>query len=160
MNENDRILLNSLKSAPEIISNYISAIPEKERNHRRRDDFWTIREHLIHLIEAQNILYERILRFKNEPDPVIKPYFPENDEINVDLNHSIHDLLDKFRAIRKKQADLLESLDESDFEKKGVHDEYFKYDLGIIMNHILFHDYWHMYRIEELWLTKDNYLSF
>ena len=34
-----------------------------------------------------------------------------------------------------------------------------KYNFEIVLNHILFHDYWHMYRIEELWLTKDEYLS-
>jgi len=31
--------------------------------------------------------------------------------------------------------------------------------LGGLERHILMHDHWHMYRMEELWLTRDAYLQ-
>jgi hypothetical protein len=105
------------------------------------------------------MLYERILKFKNEDYPVIKPYFPENEGVEEENISSIESLIENFKSVRKNQIDILENLDAKDFNKSAVHDEYKKYNLEILMNHMLFHDYWHMYRIEELLLTKDEYLT-
>ena len=55
--------------------------------------------------------------------------------------------------------ELLSQLDDLDLVKEAKHDEYKKYNIEIKLNHMLFHDYWHIYRIEELWLTKDEYLT-
>ncbi|OHD12660.1 MAG: hypothetical protein A2086_09355 [Spirochaetes bacterium GWD1_27_9] len=159
MKQNITILIQSLKDSPKIISNYISMISEKDLNEKRKDNFWTIKEHLIHLDYVQDILFQRILKFKNEDNPKIVPYFPENDKIENNKFNSINEILNSYANKRKKQIDLINELKESDFNKEAFHDEFKKYNLEIILNHILYHDYWHMYRIEELWLTKDNYLS-
>jgi hypothetical protein len=53
----------------------------------------------------------------------------------------------------------LEAADGSTWQKTGIHPEYELYSLSILGRHILMHDFWHMYRIEELWLTRDAYLT-
>jgi uncharacterized damage-inducible protein DinB len=159
MKEKYKNLLQSLKSSPFIISDYLLPVPDEQMDEKRRQNFWTIRKHLAHLVQTQDLIYKRILRFKNEEEPEIKPYFPEKDEIAEENNVSTSELIDKLKTLRNRQIELLESLSEKDFQKKGIHGEYKKYDLEIIMNHILFHDYWHMYRIEELLLTKDEFLT-
>jgi uncharacterized damage-inducible protein DinB len=151
-------LIRSLKDAPKIISDYISMIPEKELNIKRGGDFWSIKEHLVHLDFVQDLLFERILKFNNEENPKIIPYFPKDEKNLLDIFNSIDEILNSYKNKRDKQIELIDQLKETDFEKEGTHDEYKKYNLEIILNHILFHDYWHMYRIEELWLTKDKYL--
>ena len=158
MIEKYKNLISSLKQSPLIIGDYLLTVSVEQANEIRRVNFWTICKHLSHLVQTQKLLYERILKFKNEDNPVIKPYFPDKDEIEKN-DLGVPELIEKFKAIRNDQIELLESLSEKDFRKKAVHEEYKKYDLEIIMNHILFHDYWHMYRIEELLLTKDEYLS-
>jgi hypothetical protein len=45
------------------------------------------------------------------------------------------------------------------WEKPGVHPEYDQYSLEILLRHILTHDGWHMYRMEEIWLAKDESLT-
>ena len=47
----------------------------------------------------------------------------------------------------------------ADWEKTATHPEYEQYSLIILARHILMHDHWHMYRMEELWLTRDEYLT-
>jgi|WetSurMetagenome_2_1015567.scaffolds.fasta_scaffold131410_2 uncharacterized damage-inducible protein DinB len=158
MKQKHLILVQTLKNSPDIIGNYISSIPEDGMNQKRKENFWTIRQHLIHLLQTQKLLYGRILKIKEEDNPVIKPYFPEKDEI-IDDNTDIAGLMDKFRTLRDRQLELVEGMNEKDFEKEAVHGEYKKYNLEIILNHMIFHDYWHMYRIEELWLTKDEFLT-
>lgn len=84
MKQNITILIQSLKDSPKIISNYISMISEKDLNEKRKDNFWTIKEHLIHLDYVQDILFQRILKFKNEDNPIKKIH-----EINKNNNYSI-----------------------------------------------------------------------
>ncbi len=55
--------------------------------------------------------------------------------------------------------ELLSKLDKSVWEKTATHPEYEHYSLYILARHILIHDHWHMYRMEELWLTRDDYLT-
>ena len=156
MKKSIEYLINTLKDLPEIISNYILAIPEEDLDKRRGKDFWTVREHVIHLEYVQDVILKRILIFKNEAHPVVKPYFPENDKIDGNDFNTIEEVLESYKEKREKQ---LEIVKESDLLKEGKHDEYKKYNMEIILNHVLFHDYWHMYRIEELWLTRDEYLK-
>lgn len=159
MNKKLTVLIQTLKNTPKIISNYISLIPEKDLDIKRGDDFWTIKEHLVHLDFVQDILFDRILKFKNEEKPVIIPYFPENEKTQKNEFNSVKDILNSYQSKRNKQIELIQKFKDSDFIKSGTHDEYKKYNLEIILNHILFHDFWHVYRIEELWLTKDKYLT-
>lgn len=159
MIEKFNILIQMLKNTPKVISDYILIIPENDLNIKRGENFWTIKEHLIHLDYVQDILFDRLLKFKNEEKPKITPYFPENDKIEKNKFNTINDVLNSYKSKRNKQIELINELKNSDIKKEANHDEYKKYNLEIILNHILFHDYWHMYRIEELWLTKDEYLS-
>jgi uncharacterized damage-inducible protein DinB len=157
MNDKIKNLYQTLKLSIDIISGYIKSIPEELIDKRRKEDFWTVKQHVMHLLNTQSLLFDRLNKFKNDDYPVIVPYFPENDAIK-ETDLSINDLLDQFIVIRNKQLELIDSFTERDLKKEGSHDEYLKYNIEILLNHILFHDYWHMYRIEELWLTKDKYL--
>lgn len=159
MTKNINTLIETLKSSPEIISNYIALIPEEDLDIKRGKDFWTVREHVIHLEYTQDILIHRIDIFKNEEKPVIKPYFPENDKIDSNKFNTIKEVLNSFKSKRNRQIELISQLKDSDLKKEGMHDEYKRYNAEILLHHILFHDYWHIYRIEELWLTKDEYLA-
>ena len=159
MKENLETLIQILENTPEVISNYVSLISEDELNAKRGENFWTIEEHLVHLDYVQDILLERILKFKNEDEPKITPYFPEDDKIEKQKFSSIGEILISYKNKRDKQIKLINEIKDSAVNKKAFHDEYKKYNFEIVLNHILFHDYWHMYRIEELWLTKDQYLS-
>ena len=66
---------------------------------------------------------------------------------------------DQFAAYRDKQLSLLEKADDLTWKKVATHPEYESYSLYILARHVLMHDYWHMYRVEELWLTRDAYLT-
>ena len=49
--------------------------------------------------------------------------------------------------------------DAGTWQKTATHPEYAQYSFYILVRHILMHDHWHMYRMEELWLTRDEYLT-
>lgn len=150
-------LLMTFQGLPEIIKSYIGNIPDNFLDKKRSETSWTIREHLYHIADVQVMLYARILKIKDEENPIITPYFPENEFEGASKFETIYQAIAHYEAAREKQISLINQLTESDFEKEAMHDEYIKYNIPIIINHMIFHEYWHMYRIEEIWLTRDEF---
>ncbi len=156
-----KVLLEGLGQAPIFLSAFAAAIPEEKMDLRRGDGFWTIAEHISHLAQVQPMLLERIRRFLNEDRPVFVPYIPGEDEDEPDTPErmAINAALDQFESVRKQQLDLLAAATDATWQKPAEHPEYNQYGFHILVRHILMHDHWHMYRMEELWLTKDAYLT-
>jgi uncharacterized damage-inducible protein DinB len=153
-------LLETLKRSPNILSQFVRSIPENKLDQRRGDGFWTVAEHYSHLAQVQPMLVKRIERFMTEDHPEFVPYNPSgSEEPATPPQMSIESALDQFKCYRASQLQLLESADETTWRKKGTHPEYEEYSLYILARHILMHDHWHMYRMEELWLTRDAYLT-
>jgi uncharacterized damage-inducible protein DinB len=154
-------LLEGLRRAPAILSELVKSIPEGKIHLRRGGGFWTIAEHVNHLARVQPMLFDRFQRFMNEDRPEFVPYIPNNGEDESDglPEMNIADALEQFERYRNKELKLLESTDDLTWQKSASHPEYESYSLYILTRHTLMHDYWHMYRIEELWLTRDAYLT-
>lgn len=154
------VVLAGLANTPKILAAFVAEIPEDLRQRRRGPGFWTIAEHLSHLAEVQPMLLERLQRFVAEERPAFVPFLPESDgppATKVCL--AADEALGQFAAIRRSQLELLFSVEEAIWEREGSHPEYDRYSLTILSRHMLFHDYWHIYRMEELWLIKDAYLT-
>lgn len=149
--------LDTLKNLPEIIEKYISAIPLERIDLKRGNDVWTIREHICHIAGVQKMLLGRIELIMNNDKPVIEPYFPEKDIDVLSKYKSIEEAFKEYKTARKDQIKLLKKCSENDFMKRARHKEYSNYTIPLIVKHMIFHEYWHMYRIEEVWLTNDEY---
>jgi hypothetical protein len=150
-------ILDALKLNIDILYKFIISIPE-EAIMKRRKDYWTIYEHLEHMVVTQDMLYHRIDNFIKEEEPVIKPYNPE-DKPKSNKKRTVKELLEAFSKWRNKQVGLIESCDDEIWEKTAEHPEYDQYSFETMVRHVLLHDGFHMYRIEELWLVKDEYVK-
>jgi hypothetical protein len=153
-------LLDGLKRSGHILSEFVNTIPEDKMHLRRGEGFWTIAEHASHLAQVQPMLLKRLQRFMNEDRPEFVPYIPGADEAEdrpplMEQNIA----LESFANHRQQQLELLGKATPADWQKTGSHPEYEQYSLYILVRHILMHDHWHMYRMEELWLTRDAYLT-
>jgi hypothetical protein len=154
-------LLETLGRSPRILAEFVHAIPESRLDLRRGEGFWTIAEHYSHLAQVQPMLLQRFQRFLSEDHPEFTPYLPGvgQEEPATPPRMSIESALDRFARYRTSQLLILEGANQAAWEKKGTHPEYEEYSLHILARHVLMHDHWHMYRMEELWLTKDAYLT-
>jgi len=156
-----RDLLEALRHTPKILSEFVQTIPEDKLDLRRGEGFWTVAEHVSHLAQVQPMLLERCERFMNEDHPEFVPYILGGDKEEPDTppRMSMASALDQFGRYRDKQLQLLKSVGDVMWERTATHPEYEAYSLYILTRHVLMHDYWHMYRMEELWLTRDAYLT-
>jgi uncharacterized damage-inducible protein DinB len=152
-------LIEGLKRTPVILSDFVKTVRVEKLDFRRGEEFWTIAEHVSHLARVQPMLLDRFRRLMNEDHPVFVPYIPGKDEPDTPGRMNMDDALDQFTRYRGEQVRMLEGANEKTWHKTATHPEYEQYSLYILTRHVLMHDYWHMYRIEELWLTRDAYMT-
>ena len=147
-------LLQGLSLSPGILKAFVESIPQDKLDLRRGEGFWTIAEHVSHLAGVQQMLLGRFQRFIKEDHPVFVPYIPGKNEEEPDTPPAM-----EMSGYRNDQLSLLQKADERVWQRTAEHPEYDLYSLYILARHTLIHDHWHMYRMEELWLTKDAYLT-
>jgi len=158
MNDLNQIIYG-LKQSPVILINLLKQIPPELYKVRKMQGRWSIHEHACHIATGdQPGFIDRFKQFINEQKPRIKPLsgdsFPSDYLINMDLNKA----LDIYFEKRKELVSLVKSANKSIWVKKAEHPEYHYYTPYIMLRHRLMHDHFHMYRIEELWLTNEEYL--
>ncbi len=153
------LLIDSLVNAPVILYNLAASIPNQQLKQRRIKNKWTIHEHICHLAEAEGMIHNRFQEFKNNPAPVFDAYLPESN-IKTDqlLDLDLNVQMQRFKRVRGLTVDLVKSFNQLIWDRQAIHEEYDDYGAYILLRHVVMHDYFHMYRIEELWLTKDKYL--
>jgi hypothetical protein len=150
-------LIIGLMNNKNILKQFVSIMSDEEIT-RRIKDYWTIYEHLDHLVTAQKMLLGRIRQFMSEKNPVMQPYTPDDRPTIGNKEKSASDLVDEFRKLRDIQIDLINGAKPDVWEKKGTHEEYTRYSFEILARHILLHDSFHMSRMEELWIKREEYI--
>ena len=153
-------IMDGLHKSIGIVTELIKSVPESRLLARRKEGCWSVAEHAVHLGAGQKMLYERMDRFFKEDVINITPYFPpEETDAPLPGMADVEEALQMFATWREKQLELLGRAGEAEWNKKAIHPEYEAYTLYIVARHILLHDYWHLYRMEQLWLTTDAYFE-
>ncbi|QJB56041.1 DinB family protein [Pseudodesulfovibrio sp. zrk46] len=153
-------ILRSLGDSIAILSDFVTSIPGEELKRVRCDGCWSIAQHVAHLADVQPMGLQRISRMLDEDNPEFVPYFPDKEESEEPAPlPSMSEALAAFKKGREAIIERLSAATPEDWNRLAVHPEYQQYGVHIFARHILMHDHWHMYRMEELWLTRDEYFS-
>jgi hypothetical protein len=152
-------IIAGLGQTPKLLSKLLSEIPPERMKERRIPGKWSIHEHAVHLAEAQAMLNGRLKRFAEEPGPKFVPYLPGKGEAKVELlSLDLKDRVAEFRRLREEAIEFAKAQNAEYWQREGEHPEYERYTPFIMLRHMLLHDHLHLYRIEELALTRDAYL--
>jgi uncharacterized damage-inducible protein DinB len=155
----EKYQLETLRNLPKVIIDYVSKIPEDRIEVKRNAETWTIKEHIFHLVEVQEVHLNRIKTILSEQNPVIEPYFPDAQPKKISKRMTLKSAFTKYKRFRKEQYQLFKTASEQDVSKPARHKEFSQYNLPILLHHMIFHEYWHMHRIEEIWLTNEEYFK-
>lgn len=154
------VFINQLEQNSWIYEDLLSEIPLEIMKKRRLGDKWSIHEHACHMAEVEHLMYDRFLTFKNVEYPVFQPFLQEKARPEIQLlDMNFKKAVRQFKEERKKTIQLIRQFEETDWKKEATHPEYQQYNAKILLRHLLMHDHFHMYRMEELWLTRDPYLN-
>ncbi|MEO8150625.1 MAG: DinB family protein [Bacteroidia bacterium] len=99
----------------------IKTITEENLNYRYAEGKWTIKEILVHLMDAERIFAYRALRFARQ-DKTDLPGFEENDYAPASKasSRNIDSIMQEFAALRKSTIELYKSFDEEQLNQSGT----------------------------------------
>lgn len=156
---NQDLIYQSLANAPTLLEELIHAVPKELHKIRRLKESWSIHEWCCHLIDTQDFLLERFNQMSKIPEIEIKAHLPNFKEIRPDyLEKEITVELNSFYSKRKNLIKKLKSFEASFWNTAFKHEEYEQFNPYILLRHIMLIDHVHLFQIEKLWLTKDQYL--
>ena len=145
-----------LGSTPEILKSLLTKIDSELYKKSIISDKWSIHEHACHLAVGDKFGFlKRIKLFIDEDTPTITPLSGESFPVDFFINMDLKSALEEFIVLRKKVLKVSNNIEYSLWDKEGDHPEYKIYTPYIMIRHLLMHDFYHLYKIEELWLTKD-----
>ena len=157
-NKEIKPILSALNETPRLLEQLISEIDPSLYKKEIIRGKWSIHENATHI--AVGDLYgfqKRIKAFKNEASPRFEPLSGDNFRKDYFFDLDLHKSLKDFYEIRRTTIELAEGLESENWNKAAAHPEYITYTPFIMLRHLLMHDYWHMYKIEEMGLgVRDN----
>ena len=146
-------------SVQEIINTYsqqmldfYSSLSDEKADHRYAEGKWTVKELLLHIIDAERIFSYRALRIARK-DKTRLPGFDENSYTPASKasERSLQSLKDEFAAVRKATDILLSTFDEEQLSQRGTAS-----DQTVTVNAIAFIIYGHMLHHKQI--LEERYL--
>ena len=157
--KNPEEIITMLAATPRLLEELINEIPPVQLKQHRIKNKWSIHEHACHIaIGDQYVFHPRLRAFINETDPTFTPYSGESFEKDFLIKMDLEKALINFKKLRMQSIELAKHFDRTQWQKESHHPEYSIYTPYIMLRHFLMHDYFHMYRIEELWLTTEEFI--
>ncbi len=131
---------------------FYSSLPKEKADHRYAEGKWSIKELLLHIIDAERIFSYRALRIARK-DQTPLPGFDENSYTPASKAsaRSFQSLKDEFAAVRKATDILLSTFDEEQLSQRGTAS-----DQPVTANAIAFIIYGHMLHHKQI--LEERYL--
>lgn len=153
---NTTTLIAVLENAPGIIIPLIREVRPQYLRRRPSPTKWSAHEHACHLSTDDGLFLARLDLMLAAPAPYIRSMQPSPEEesgalLSVDLDEA----LDRYVRERASLVKRLKELSVEDWQRTAEHEAFSHYSVWIMFRHLLTHEMFHAYRIEELLLKKD-----
>ncbi|MBC5993398.1 DinB family protein [Pontibacter cellulosilyticus] len=114
-------LIEGLTASYSYIAGLMQGLTEEQLLHRYAPEKWSIKELLVHMLDAERIFSYRALRFARQ-DKTELPGFDENKYVAPSKADSrdINSILAEYTAVRTASIELFKSFDEEALSQKGV----------------------------------------
>jgi uncharacterized damage-inducible protein DinB len=152
---NIQLLIHSLEAAPGIITELVLEVKPGNLKRRPAPKKWSVHEHACHISTGDRAFLSRLELIIKYPHPRIQSMVPSADEeagslLNIDLNEA----LKEYAKERLLVVQRLKELSEEDWQRTAEHEAFSHYSVYIMFRHLLLHEMFHAYRIDELMLKK------
>lgn len=133
----------------------LSGVSAETLNAKSVPGKWSAHEQLAHLARYHQIFLQRIDRILTEDVPEFPRYRAEDDpDWPAWASLSTSQLLVRISSIRSKLMARLQSLNEEDFERTGVHPKFGAMSLSVWLEFFLVHEAHHLYAVLQLVRTN------
>jgi uncharacterized damage-inducible protein DinB len=141
-----------IKKYSEPLLQFYTSLPEDKADHRYAEGKWTVKELLLHIIDAERIFSYRALRIARK-DKTPLPGFDENayTPASKASDRTLQSLEDEFAAVRKATDIMISTFDKEQLSERGTAS-----DQPVTVNAIAFIMFGHM--IHHKQILQERYL--
>lgn len=114
-------IIDGLLQQYQVVIEFFKLIPSDKLNYRYSEGKWTVKDIILHLIDAERIFAYRALRIARN-DKTELPGFEENDYV-IEANaseRSLSSLLEEYKMVRNSTVCLYKSFTSDQLERLGV----------------------------------------
>lgn len=144
-------LLNIYRSTPAVLQALLRNVPDAtSRAPGEGEEAWSIVEIVCHLRDAEAKVLERVRLMRDQDKPFLAAY--DQAELARQAAYRDQDLagaLESFIRIRQEQIDELEALDETQWQRTGMHEEAGETSIQGLTLHMAAHDVIHLAQISR-----------
>lgn len=118
------VLLEELENSLLHFLEFLNSIPVEKHEYRYAEGKWTVKDIVLHLIDAERIFAYRALRIARK-DKTPLPGFEENEYVeSAFANHrTLYDLQEEFITVRKATICLFKTFSDEQLQQIGVASE-------------------------------------
>jgi rubrerythrin len=129
----------------------VEGLNEEQLSQKPAADQWSIREHVAHFYDAQEMLDTRLTLMLEQDDPELAAMAIYEDAGSEEGRpETTNGLLSEFLNLRAKSIDLLERLPLKDLWRTGVHTEFGRITVLRQVAYLAYHEQTHLPEIEAL----------
>lgn len=147
-------LIEGLTASYSFIAGLMQGLSDEQLKHRYAPEKWSIKELLVHMLDAERIFSYRALRFARQ-DRTPLPGFDENMYVAPSKADSrdINSILAEYTAVRTATIELFKSFDDEALSQKGIGSG-LELSVRAIGYTILGHEIHHLRIIRERYLKE------
>ncbi len=114
-------LLKSLRKGKKETISFFKKIPKKKLEYRYEEEKWTIKDILLHLVDAERAFNYRALQFARSKEANLEG-FDENEFVsNANANsRSVKSLLREYKTVRNSTIQLYKSFSKETLKRVGI----------------------------------------
>jgi hypothetical protein len=143
--------LEKLRQTPIEVAALLEGLPEQAMTREPADGGWAIRNIVIHIRDAQDVLDYRLELFSKEEHPILEAKavwsWAKNEE---ESPPSMPEIFAEYQATRGKILSRLESLPLADWWRTGQHGEFGEVSIKQQVSYFASHEITHLPQIERL----------
>ncbi len=114
-------LLKALRETAHAMESLIWELDDDALGERPVEDEWSVRELVVHMNEMERRYVERLERIVRLEEPKIEAFDGDSIACERDGDETTFDVMDELGVRRQQAVYLLWSLDDGDWERRGVH---------------------------------------
>lgn len=152
----DGSLLKQLEDSLSKTQKLITTLSDQELNFRYRNDKWSIKEVLVHIIDDERIYAFRALAFARN-DKTNLPGFEQDDYVmnSFAAERPVENIMEEYEAVRIATIALYKGFSDAALIRKGVANGN-PASVRALGYHILGHELHHIHMIEAVYLKEFN----
>jgi hypothetical protein len=143
-------LLKALRETAHAMESLLWNLDDDAFARRPSEDDWSCCELALHMCEMERRYVDRLERMVRLDEPRIDAFDADSVDATPPDSASVFDMMDEFGVLRRQSVYLLFSLDDADWERRGMHPYLGPMTVTQVAREMNEHDLAHLWQLRRL----------